>query len=80
MQHSQAQAAASTQPLGQSRRWSFNEMQQLKGKKVDASLDEEHKLTEIFVMLPLDIISVGEVLEGGPSKECMRPNLQNRRE
>ena len=42
-------------------------MQQLKGKKVDASLDEEHKLTEIFVMLPLDIISVGEVLEGGPT-------------
>ena len=41
-------------------------MQQLKGKKVDASLDEEHKLTEIFVMLPLDIIMVGEVTEGGP--------------
>lgn len=57
---------ASAQPLGHSRRWSFNEMQELKGKRVDASLDEEHILTEIFVMLPLDIIMVGEVTEGMP--------------
>ena len=42
-------------------------MQQLKGKKVDASVDEEHKLTEIFVMLPLDIIAVGELTEGRPT-------------
>ena len=62
--HAQVQAAKSAQGLGQSRRWTFNEMQELKGKKIGTSVDEEHKLTEIFVMLPLDIIAVGEVTEG----------------
>ena len=38
-------------------------MQQLKGKTTETSIDDDHKLTEIFVMLPLDIIAVGEVTE-----------------
>ena len=65
--YAQVQAAKSAQGLGQSRRWTFNEMQELKGKKIGTSVDEEHKLTEIFVMLPLDIIAVGEVTEGDHS-------------
>ena len=52
------------QGLGHSRRWTFSEMQQLKGKTTETSIDDDHKLTEIFVMLPLDIIAVGEVTEG----------------
>lgn len=41
-------------------------MQNLKKKVVQASVDDEHKPTEIFVMLPLDIIAVGEFKEGEP--------------
>lgn len=59
---SQAKAA---QLHGETRRWNFNEMQNLKKKTVGASVDEEHKPTEIFIMLPLDIIAVGELEEGG---------------
>lgn len=39
-------------------------MQNLKKKTVGTSIDEEHKPTEIFIMLPLDIIAVGELQEG----------------
>ena len=62
--YAQVQAVKTAQGLGHSRRWTFNEMQELKGRKIGTSVDEEHKLTEIFVMLPLDIIAVGEVTEG----------------
>lgn len=71
----QAQAAGFTQGLGHSRRWTFDQMQDLKGEKVETSIDEEHKLTEIFVMLPLDIIAVGEVTEGG---HCLQPPIFQR--
>jgi hypothetical protein len=56
--------AQAVKGIGESRRWNFSEMQQLKKKVVQTSVDEEHKPTEIFVMLPLDIISVGEFKEG----------------
>ncbi|CAL8466579.1 g6115 [Coccomyxa elongata] len=49
---------------GETRRWNFSEMQNLKKKTVGTSIDEEHKPTEIFIMLPLDIIAVGELQEG----------------
>ncbi len=42
-------------------------MQNLKKKTVGTSIDEEHKPTEIFIMLPLDIIAVGELQEGEAS-------------
>lgn len=58
------QAQAAKQGVGESRRWNFSEMQNLKKKVVQASVDDEHKPTEIFVMLPLDIIAVGEFKEG----------------
>ena len=48
-------------------------MQNLKKKTVGTSIDEEHKPTEIFIMLPLDIIAVGELQEGeipNPSQPC----------
>lgn len=49
-------------------------MQILKKKTVQHSIDEEHKPTEIFIMLPLDIIAVGEVEEGAsvsaPARKC----------
>ncbi|EIE26308.1 glycoside hydrolase, partial [Coccomyxa subellipsoidea C-169] len=56
--------AKAAQLHGETRRWNFNEMQNLKKKTVGASVDEEHKPTEIFIMLPLDIIAVGELEEG----------------
>lgn len=69
--------AKAPQLHGETRRWNFNEMQNLKKKTVGASLDEEHKPTEIFIMLPLDIIAVGELEEGeGPPHSLPMDSLQ----
>ena len=59
--------ALAGRPLGESRRWNFSEMQKLKKQQLNESVDEPHKPTEIFVMLPLDIIAVGEQSEGALS-------------
>ena len=63
MQH-RAVGRQAQAPLGESRRWNFAEMQKLKKNVISESVDEPHKPTEIFVMLPLDIIAVGELFEG----------------
>ena len=50
----------------QSRRWTFDDMQKVK-KNVQpeiAAQPEAATKTQIFVMMPLDIIAVGELKEG----------------
>ena len=69
MRFIQAQAGL---PLGESRRWNFVEMQKLKKQQLSESVDLPHKQTEIFVMLPLDIIAVGEQSEGEIDKLVSR--------
>ncbi len=72
------QAVAPTLPLGESRRWNFAEMQKLKKNVISESVDEPHKPTEIFVMLPLDIIAVGELFEGPGHRRIHPLSLQPR--
>lgn len=52
---------------GGDRRWTYAEMQQLKQQDEPKPLSEGSvsQNTEIFIMLPLGIITVGELREGG---------------
>ena len=65
------------QGAGTDWRWSYAEMQQIKENHEPKPLSEGNlwQHTEIFIMLPLGIITVGELSEGTPAA-CIRTPLQ----
>lgn len=56
------------------RRWSFAERQKEKGKRKE-KVDTGTRKTELFVMLPMDTISVGELQEGQEVSFINSPSL-----
>lgn len=56
----------------QSRRWAFDEMQRVKKNLQPEGAPQPIKeKTQIFVMMPLDIIAVGELKEGWGSQPSL---------